>query len=125
MVSEMTGNYNLILPTLLVCTLTFLFSDRQSLYKNQVMSRSLSPAHQGTYVREVLAGLQVRLFLDPHWKGPTVHPEEPVAGVIGRFDDMETDILPVIDARRPLPRRRQPGGDFPGDAIDARPAAAA
>ena len=96
-VSEMTGNYNLILPTLFVCTLTFLFSDRQSLYKNQVMSRSLSPAHQGAYVREVLAGLQVRLFLDPRWQGPTVHPEEPVTRVIDRFDDMETDILPVVD----------------------------
>jgi CIC family chloride channel protein len=96
-VSEMTGNYNLILPTLFVCTLCFLFSDRQSLYRNQVMSRSLSPAHQGAYVREVLAGLQVRLFLDPNWRGPTVRPEEPAAQVIGRFDDPDTDILPVID----------------------------
>ncbi len=96
-VSEMTGNYNLILPTLFVCTLTFLFSDRQSLYKNQVMSRSLSPAHQGTYVREVLAGLQVRLFLDPHWQGPALHPDEPVAQLIDRFEDVELDIVPVID----------------------------
>ena len=97
-VSEMTGNYNLILPALFVCTLAFLFSDRQSLYKNQVMSRSMSPAHQGTYVREVLAGLQVRLFLDPHWQGPMLHPEDPVAGVIDRFEDADLDILPVIDA---------------------------
>src|SRR5205807_3649117 len=62
-----------------------------------VMSRSQSPAHQGTYVREVMAGLQVRLFLDPHWQGTTVRPEEPVAQVIGRFDGLETDVLPVID----------------------------
>jgi len=94
----MTGNYNLILPALFVCTLAFLFSDRQSLYKNQVMSRSMSPAHQGTYVREVLAGLQVRLFLDPQWQGPMLHPEDPVAGVIDRFEDADLDILPVIDA---------------------------
>jgi CIC family chloride channel protein len=96
-VSEMTGNYNLILPTLLVCTLTFLFSDRQSLYRNQIMSRSLSPAHQGAFVREVLAGLQVRLFLDPHWQGPTVHPEEPLGRVVERFKDVELDIMPVTD----------------------------
>ncbi len=97
-VSEMTGNYNLILPALFVCTLAFLFSDRQSLYKNQVMSRSMSPAHQGTYVREVLAGLQVRLFLDPQWDGPALHPEDPVAGVIDRFEDADLDVLPVTDA---------------------------
>ena len=96
-VSEMTGNYNLILPCCFVCTITFLFSDRQSLYQSQVMSRSLSPAHQGTYVREVLAGLQVRLFLDPNWNGPVLHPEEPVAGVISRFNPMEIDLLPVVD----------------------------
>jgi CIC family chloride channel protein len=96
-VSEMTGNYNLILPALFVCTLAFLFSDRQSLYKNQVMSRSMSPAHQGTYVREVLAGLQVRLFLDPQWNGPVLHPEDPVAGVIDRFEDADLDVLPVTD----------------------------
>ena len=57
-VSEMTGNYDLLLPTLWVCALTFLLSDEQSIYSSQVESRSRSPAHQGDYVREVLTGLQ-------------------------------------------------------------------
>ena len=56
-VSEITGNYNLLLPTLWVCVISFLLSDEQSIYHSQVESRSLSPAHQGDYVREVLAGL--------------------------------------------------------------------
>jgi len=99
-VSEMTGNYNLILPTVFVCTVAFLFSDRQSLYQNQVMSRALSPAHQGAYVREVLTGLQVRLFLDPHWEGPVLHPEEPATSVAGRFGGADHDILPVVEANR-------------------------
>jgi chloride channel protein, CIC family len=97
-VSEMTGNYNLILPCCFVCTIAFLFSDRQSLYQNQVMSRSLSPAHQGAYVRDVLAGLQVRLFLDPSWDGPVLHPEESAAAVADRFGGADHDILPVVDA---------------------------
>ncbi len=99
-VSEMTGNYDLILPTVFVCSLAFLFSDRQSLYQNQVMGRSLSPAHQGAYVREVLAGLRVRLFLDPEWEGPVLHPEEPATSVAGRFGGADHDILPVVDANR-------------------------
>ena len=62
MVSEMTGNYNLLLPTLWVCTIAFLLSDEQSIYSSQVESRSRSPAHQGAYVREVLDRLARRLL---------------------------------------------------------------
>ena len=124
-VSEMTGNYDLILPTVFVCTLAFLFSDRQSLYQNQVMSRSMSPAHQGAYVREVLTGLQVRLFLDPDWEGPVLHPEEPATSVAGRFGGADHDILPVVDAEPRLSRRGEPGRDFPGHPIEERRAAAA
>src|SRR5581483_10510919 len=73
-VSEMTGDYNLILPALLVCTLAFLLSDEQSLYSAQVESRSRSPAHQGSYVRDVLAGVRVDQFVKPGWDGPVLHP---------------------------------------------------
>ncbi len=36
MVGELTGNYNLLLPTLWVCTLAFLLGDEQSIYSQQV-----------------------------------------------------------------------------------------
>ena len=62
-VSEMTGGYNLLLPALWVCALAFILSDEQSIYSAQVESRSRSPAHQGSYVREVLAGARVSQFL--------------------------------------------------------------
>jgi CIC family chloride channel protein len=101
-VSEMTGNYNLLLPALFVCTLAFLFSDKQSIYRNQVVSRAASPAHQGSWVRQVMAGLQVRRFLRPDWQGPWLRPEDPVAGVVDRFDAAAGDILPVVDAERRL-----------------------
>lgn len=64
-VNEMTGGYSLLLPSLWVCTLSFIFSDEQSIYSSQVESRSRSPAHQGSYVREVLAGIRVSEFLSP------------------------------------------------------------
>jgi CIC family chloride channel protein len=38
-VSEMIGNYNLLLPTLWVCALAFLLSDEQSIYHSQALSR--------------------------------------------------------------------------------------
>ncbi len=96
-VGEMTGNYNLLLPALFVCTLCFLFSDKQSLYRNQVLSRALSPAHQGSWVNDVLAGLRVRQFLTPDWKGPVLRPGDPLNGILDRFDPAAGDVLPVVD----------------------------
>jgi len=45
-VSEMTGNYNLLLPTLWVCSLAFLLSDPKSIYSEQVANVSSSPVHR-------------------------------------------------------------------------------
>ena len=63
MVSEMTGGYRLLLPSLWVCSLSYLLSDKQSIYSSQIATRSLSPAHQGAYVRQVLAQVRVSQFL--------------------------------------------------------------
>ena len=52
-VSEMTGDYRLIVPALWVCTISFLLSDEQSLYSSQVIGRANSPAHQGAFLAPV------------------------------------------------------------------------
>ena len=74
-VSEMTGGYHLLLPSLWVCTLSFILSDKQSIYSSQVESRSLSPAHQGSYVRTVLAQVRVSQFLLPGQSITTLAPQ--------------------------------------------------
>ena len=86
-VSEMTGGYHLLLPALWVCALAFVLSDEQSIYSSQVESRSRSPAHQGSYVREVLAGARVSQFLKPGQVISTLHPYDPLSEVISRLDD--------------------------------------
>lgn len=97
-VSEMTGNYSLLLPTLWVCTLAFLLSDEQSIYSSQVLSRSLSPAHQGDYVREVLAGLFVRQFVKPHAEIFTLRPDDRLADVLARLSHAPFQAVPVTDS---------------------------
>jgi CIC family chloride channel protein len=97
-VSEMTGNYNLLLPTLWVCVLAFLLADEQSIYHSQVENRSRSPAHQGDYVREVLAGLSVKQFLTSRQEVPVVHPADRLADVIERLSATDYHALPVTDA---------------------------
>jgi CIC family chloride channel protein len=96
-VSEMTGNYNLLLPTLWVCTISFLLSDEQSLYHSQVETRTRSPAHQGDYVRDVLAGIEVRLFLRGDGQVPTLGPGDTLEKVVESLSKTPYAALPVTD----------------------------
>jgi CIC family chloride channel protein len=98
-VSEMTGDYKLLLPSLWVVTIAFLVSDEEPLYRSQIKSRSLSPAHQGSYVREVLAGLKVGGFLRPEIKAPVLLPNDTLATVVDRLEDSGYPALAVVDDR--------------------------
>jgi CIC family chloride channel protein len=97
-VSEMTANYSLLLPALWVCMLTFLLSDEQSIYTSQVESRSLSPAHRGDYVREVLAGIQVKEFISSQKEVPSLKPEDSLREVIERLSSSSYHDLPIVDS---------------------------
>jgi len=101
-VSEMTGGYSLLLPSLWVCTLSFILSDEQSLYSSQVEGRSRSPAHQGSYVREVLAGVRVHEFLSSQQTTTVLHPGDSLDTVVNRLDAAPYAILPVVDAGKRL-----------------------
>jgi CIC family chloride channel protein len=47
MVGEITGGYDLLLPTLWVCVIAYMLSDEQSIYHEQAPSRAQSEAHRG------------------------------------------------------------------------------
>jgi len=59
MVSEMTGDYKLLLPTMWVSTLCFVLCRPWTLYEKQVPSRLESPAHRGDFLIDVLEGIRV------------------------------------------------------------------
>lgn len=59
MVSEMTGDYELLIPTMWVSTLCFVLCHRWTLYEKQVPSRIESPAHRGDFIVDVLEGIKV------------------------------------------------------------------
>jgi len=102
-VSEMTGGYHLLLPALWVCVLAFVLSDEQSIYSSQLESRSRSPAHQGSYVREVLAGVRVRQFLLDHAEPPaTLRPDDTLSTVIDQLSRSAYPVLPVVDGNERL-----------------------
>ncbi len=66
MVSELTGSYELLLPTMWVSTLCFVMGRRWTLYEKQVPSRLESPAHRGDFIVDVLEGIRVRDVFRPN-----------------------------------------------------------
>ena len=58
-ISEMTNSYHLLLPSLLVCSLCYLLSQRWTIFENQVKSRIDSPAHAGEFMMDILQTLKV------------------------------------------------------------------
>jgi CIC family chloride channel protein len=47
MVSEMTGNWGLLVPCMVTCSIAAVLARRHSIYENQVRGRAVSPVHEG------------------------------------------------------------------------------
>jgi CIC family chloride channel protein len=96
MVSEMTGNYQLLLPALWVCSLSYLITRRWTLYRSQVPSRFDSPAHRGAAYVDVLKDLHVR---DAVGERPmhTLFEGAPLRDVILAFTESSQHCFPVLD----------------------------
>jgi len=65
MVSEMTGNYHLLVPSMWVSTLAFLLLRKTKMYINQVSMRSESPIHKGEFFVQVLQDIKVKDVMRP------------------------------------------------------------
>jgi CIC family chloride channel protein len=100
-VSEMTGGYLLLLPALWVTTMAFMLSDRQSIYSQQVESRSRSAAHQGSFIREALAGVTVAKFLTAIDRR-VLRAGDSLIAVLKQFDAAGTTVMPVVDEQNRL-----------------------
>lgn len=74
-VSEMTGSYHLLLPSLLVCSLSYLFSRPWTIYVRQVKSKLESGAHRGDFFMDVLAAIKVQELL-PYLRKVQLIPED-------------------------------------------------
>lgn len=97
MVSEMTGDYHLLLPTLWVATLCFLLGHRYTLYEKQVPSRLDSPAHRGDFLIDVLEGMRVE---DVYQKGirlKTFHEAATLDEIVHEIPRTQQRYFPVVD----------------------------
>lgn len=97
MVAEMSGSYSLLVPLMLVCSVTFLLMRGVSIYEAQVPTRIDSPAHIGELQMDVLEKLTVREVLDPDQELVTVTPGTPFQRILEIAAESEQHAFPVVD----------------------------
>jgi len=101
MVMEMTGSYGLLVPSLLVAAIAYLvLPPRVSLYENQLVSRTDSPAHLGSFAMEVLR----KSTIAETWEAPapgavvSVRDDQSLASLVNLASGSKQNLLPVVDA---------------------------
>jgi chloride channel protein, CIC family len=59
MVSEMTGNYSLLIPSMVSVVIAYFLTGNNYIYENQVNTRAESPAHKSEYVVPLLEKIRI------------------------------------------------------------------
>ena len=96
MVTELTGDYSLLVPTMWVSTLCFVLCQHWTLYEKQVPSRLDSPAHRGDFLVDVLEGITVA---DVPWtQRKTVGEAMPLETIVHMLAETRQHYFPVLDA---------------------------
>jgi len=102
MVSELTGNYGLLAPLMLVCVLAMIVFPRNSIYNKQLKGRMDSPAHLGEFIVDVLEGIKVA-DLEEHGRRPTLIPENlALPQILERIATAEGAYYPVVNEKRQM-----------------------
>lgn len=98
MVQEMTGSYNLLLPSMWVSTLCFLLCRKWTLYEKQVPSRLESPAHRGDFIVDVLEGIKVKDVYDSERNVECVNESMSLDDIVHMLARTHQHYFPVVDA---------------------------
>jgi CIC family chloride channel protein len=97
MVSELTGNYGLLAPLMLVCVVAMIARRRNAIYENQVPGRFDSPVHLGELVVDVLEGFKVGDLAD-QGRTPTLIPiDTPLPQILKRIASADAAYYPVVN----------------------------
>ncbi|PLX82494.1 MAG: chloride channel protein [Desulfuromonas sp.] len=97
MVCELTQNYALLAPLMLVCVVAMIVFRRNTIYHRQVPGRIDSPAHLGDLVIDVLEGIRVA-DLAEHGRTPHTIPEHKnLSEILETIADAEGAYYPVVD----------------------------
>jgi CIC family chloride channel protein len=94
MVSEMTGDYFLLAPLMIACTVSYIVSGKATIYENQVLNRAMSPAHRGEFSVDLLEEIEVQKAATR--KVVTVAPDDSLLHVSGIVASTGHLVYPVV-----------------------------
>ncbi len=96
-VSEMTNSYHLLLPSLLVCSVSYLAARKWTIYEKQVKGRVNSLAHAGEFMIDILQAIRVK-DLSHIVKKVTLIPQDMTFVEFKKFfSETKQCYFPVID----------------------------
>ena len=98
-VSEMTNSYHLLLPSLLVCSVCYLISQKWSIYEKQVKAKVDSPAHAGEFMVDILQSIRVKDLMERVREVEHVHEEMTFAEFKKFFAGTKQHYFPVMNER--------------------------
>jgi len=96
MACEMCASYTLLVPLMLVSTISYLLLGKVSLYEKQVVTRLASPAHLTEFTRGILEQMQVAEVVKPR-KVTTVPENLPLDQLIQVVTGSSETYFPVVD----------------------------
>jgi CIC family chloride channel protein len=98
MVSEMTGNFKLIVPAMWVCILAYVINHRVCLYRSQLPNRFEAPVHRGEMVSGILRNLHAADLLNARTRRfTTVTANTPALELARTLADSAQSVFPVVD----------------------------
>ena len=95
MVSEMTGSYELIAPSMLSIAISYLLSGEYTIYPEQTIDRPHSSAHIRDYHRMILEEIQVKNAIKTNY--PILTPNMTVKDAVRLMLKREARHLPVVE----------------------------
>jgi len=97
MVSELTGNYQLLLPTMWVCTIAYFISRKWTIYRSQVPNMNYSQAHFGRYSPQIITGTTVGECYKRSRKFSVVDENTDIKDILELVDHSRQRVFPVVD----------------------------
>jgi CIC family chloride channel protein len=95
----MTGGYSLIVPLLIVSSISYVLLGKYSLYEKQVSSRVDSPAHLGAFVTNILEHIAVKNALPADRKVTKIPQDMTLDRIIEIIMDSNQMNFPVVDEK--------------------------
>ena len=98
-VSEMTNSYHLLLPSLLVCSVSYLAAKRWTIYEKQVENRIKSPAHEGDFFIDVLQTTKVKDIINLVQKTTSISQGMTFDSFREFYSITNQNYFPVVDSK--------------------------